>query len=147
MDAKGRVVGRLAVSIALTLMGKHKPSYVGHADHGDYVVVTNARQLHFTGDKLAQKGYYRHSGYPGGLVRVPAQTMMERAPEEVLRRAVRGMLPKNRLRDTRLGRLKIFAGTEHPYGPNIATSYEARPQRELDYSALPLERLGCRDKP
>ena len=146
MDGKGRVVGRLAVSIALTLMGKHKPSYVSHADHGDYVVVTNAHQLQFTGDKLKQKGYYRHSGYPGGLVRVSAQTMMERAPEEVLRRAVRGMLPKNRLRDTRLGRLKIFAGPEHPYGPNIAKSYETQPQRELDYSALPLERLDLQEK-
>lgn len=136
MDARHRIVGRLAASIALTLLGKHKPIYDRTLDCGDYVVVTNARHLFFTGDKLRQKGYYRHSGYPGGLTRVPAYDMMERKPEEVLIRAVKGMLPKNRLRRLRLGRLKVFAGEETPYAPNTAVSYEILPQRELDLSSL-----------
>lgn len=136
MDARHRIVGRLAASIALTLLGKHKPIYDRTLDCGDYVVVTNARHLVFTGDKLRQKGYYRHSGYPGGLTRVPAYDMMERKPEEVLMRAVKGMLPKNRLRRLRLGRLKVFAGEETPYASNTAVSYETLPQRELDLSSL-----------
>lgn len=136
IDARNRVVGRLASSIALTLLGKHKPIYERTVDCGDYVVVSNARHLFFTGDKLRQKGYYRHSGYPGGLTRVPARDMMERKPEEVLWRAVRGMLPKNRLRRVRMARLKIFPDETHPYAQNIAVSYETQAQRELDLSSL-----------
>ena len=123
------VVGRLASALALTLQGKHKPVFTPHNDCGDYVVVTNVEGLFFSGRKLEQKGYYRHTGYPGGLIRVPARDLMERDPASVLRKAVKGMLPKNRLQDRRLARLRIFVGGTHPYGPNIARSYEAVPQR------------------
>ena len=127
------IVGKLASSIALTLMGKHKPIYTPAIDYGDYVVVTNAQKLAFTGEKLKRKIYYSHSGYPGGLGREKAWEMMERRPEEVLVRAVRGMLPKNRLRQLRLRRLKVFAGESNPYSANSAVSYEKHPQRLLSF--------------
>lgn len=130
LDAKNVVVGRLATRIALALQGKHKPIFTAGADCGDYVVVTNTEQLYFTGRKLEQNYYYSHTGYPGGLRRVPVRDVFKRDPTEVLRRAVRGMLPKNRLRDKRLDRLKIFPGDSHPYGANIAKSYEQIPQME-----------------
>ena len=97
--------------------------------------------LHLTGDKLKQKGYYSHSGYPGGLTRVPARDMMEREPDTVLFRAVNGMLPKNRLRKHRLARLRIFPDTEHPYEQNIRKSYESFPQRIRPLSEIPLMSL------
>lgn len=128
MDAKDKVVGRLASRIALVLQGKHKPVFTSGNDCGDYVVVTNVSQLYFTGDKLEQKGYYKHSQYPGGLKRIPLRDMMERSPETVLIKAVKGMLPKNRLSAKRLGRLKVFPDDEHPYTQNIAKSYEIFPQ-------------------
>lgn len=117
-------------------MGKHKPVFMSHNDCGDYVVVTNAAGLHFTGDKMKQKSYYSHSGYPGSLKRLSAEQMMDRAPEKVLMKAVRGMLPKNRLRNDRMARLKVFAGNKHPYVQNIGRSYEKMPQREFDLSSL-----------
>lgn len=128
MDARGHIVGRLATRIALILQGKHKPIFTPANDCGDYVVVTNTRHLKFTGDKLRQKGYYSHTGYPGGLKRIPARVMMEREPETVLLRAVKGMLPKNKLQNDRLARLRVFAAEAHPYTQNIAKSYESIPQ-------------------
>lgn len=116
----------------MTLQGKHKPIFTPHNDCGDYVVVTNVEKLFFSGHKLEQKGYYRHTGYPGGLIRVPAYDLMKRDPESILVKAVKGMLPKNRLQNDRLARLKVFVGGEHPYSQNITRSYESISQRELD---------------
>jgi large subunit ribosomal protein L13 len=115
VDADGQNLGRLATIIAETLSGKRSPWYTRHADTGDFVVVVNAGKVAVTGKKLEDKKYYRHSGYPGGIkVRTLAQQLDHR-PEEVLRMAVRGMLPKNRLGRAQLRKLKIYAGGEHPH--------------------------------
>ena len=115
VDAEGETLGRLATRIADLLRGKGKPRYTPHVDSGDFVVVVNAEKIHVTGKKLEQKIYYRHSGYPGGLRERTLAEQLARRPEEVLRRAVRGMLPKNRLAAAQLGKLKIYAGPEHPH--------------------------------
>lgn len=115
VDAKGKVVGRLASEIATILMGKNKPTYTPHVDVGDFVVVVNADRVEFTGRKWEQKRYYRHSNYPGGLKFRTAKEMRERKPEEILRHAVRGMLPKNHLGRRMLKKLKIYAGESHPH--------------------------------
>jgi len=115
VDADGKVVGRLATRIAMVLRGKHKPVFTPHADAGDFVVVVNADKVRFTGGKLDQKMYYRHSGYMGGLRATSARQMLKKKPEEVLRHAVRGMLPKNSLGRQLLKKLKIYAGAEHPH--------------------------------
>jgi large subunit ribosomal protein L13 len=115
VDADGKVVGRLATRIAMVLRGKHKPVYTPHADAGDFVVVVNAEKVRFTGAKLDQKMYYRHSTYMGGLKAASARTMLKKKPEEVLRHAVRGMLPKNSLGRQLLKKLKIYAGGAHPH--------------------------------
>lgn len=115
VNAEGRNLGRLASRIAYVLRGKHKPIYSPDVDTGDFVIVTNARQVVTTGRKLDQKMYYRHSGYPGGLREVTLRRQLERHPTRVLRAAVRGMLPKNRLGRKLLRKLKIYAGPEHPH--------------------------------
>jgi len=115
VDARERVLGRLARSIAVTLMGKHKPIYDPAVDAGDYVVVTNASHIAVSGRKAEQKLYRHHTMYPGGLKEIPFKAMLQSKPEEILRRAVSGMLPKNKLRERRLERLKIFPGESHPY--------------------------------
>jgi large subunit ribosomal protein L13 len=115
VDADGRTLGRLATEIADVLRGKHKPAYTPHVDTGDFVVVVNAKKVRVTGKKLEQKIYYRHSGYPGGLRERTLAEQLERRPEEVIRRAVRGMLPKNKLAAAQLRKLKIYAGPEHPH--------------------------------
>jgi large subunit ribosomal protein L13 len=115
VDADGRTLGRLATEIADVLRGKHKPVYTPHVDTGDFVVVVNAEKVRVTGKKLEQKIYYRHSGYPGGLHERTLAEQLERRPEEVIRRAVRGMLPKNKLAAAQLRKLKIYAGPEHPH--------------------------------
>ncbi|MBW1992749.1 MAG: 50S ribosomal protein L13 [Deltaproteobacteria bacterium] len=115
VDAEGQVVGRLASRIASVLRGKHKPVFTPHADTGDFVVVVNADKVRFTGNKLDKKVYYRHSGYMGGLKSTSARQMLKKKPEEVLRHAVRGMLPKNSLGRRQLKKLKIYAGAEHPH--------------------------------
>ncbi len=115
VDAKGKVVGRLASDIATVLMGKNKPTYTPHVDVGDFVVVVNADKVQFTGKKWEQKLYYRHSNHPGGLKFRSAREMRERKPEEILRHAVRGMLPKNHLGRRMLKKLKIYAGDSHPH--------------------------------
>jgi large subunit ribosomal protein L13 len=117
VDAEGQTLGRLATRIADTLRGKNKPQYTPHVDTGDFVVVVNAEKIHVTGNKLDQKLYYRHSGYPGGLKERTLREQLERRPTEVLRKAVKGMLPKNRLAAKQLTKLKIYAGPEHPHGP------------------------------
>ena len=115
VDAQNKVLGRLAVQIAARLRGKHKPQYTPHVDTGDFVVVVNAERVHVTGNKLDQKLYRRHSGYPGGLRSRPLREQLERRPTEVLRKAVKGMLPRNRLARTQITKLKIYAGPDHPH--------------------------------
>jgi large subunit ribosomal protein L13 len=115
IDAEGKTLGRLATQIADLLRGKRKPTYTPHVDVGDFVVVVNAEKIRVTGNKLAAKRYYRHSGYPGGLRSRTLGDMLERRPEEVIRKAVRGMLPRNRLGRKQLTKLKVYAGPDHPH--------------------------------
>jgi large subunit ribosomal protein L13 len=117
VDADGQTLGRLATRIADMLRGKGKAAYTPHVDTGDFVVVVNAEKIQVTGNKLEQKRYYRHSGYPGGLRSRTLREQLDRRPEEVLRTAVRGMLPKNRLARQQINKLKIYAGPEHPHAP------------------------------
>lgn len=115
VDANGKTLGRLASTIASVLKGKTKPIYTTHVDTGDFVIVVNADKVHLTGKKLDQKTYYRHSGYPGGLKSVTAGTLMRTRPEDVIKKAVEGMLPKTRLGKQMLNKLKIYAGEKHPH--------------------------------
>jgi large subunit ribosomal protein L13 len=115
VDAEGKTLGRLATQIADTLRGKRKPQYTPHVDTGDFVIVVNAEKIHVSGNKLDQKRYYRHSGYPGGLRSRTLREQLDRRPTEVLRVAVKGMLPKNRLARQQITKLKIYAGPEHPH--------------------------------
>ena len=113
IDAEGKTLGRLASEIAVLLIGKHKPTYVRNLNSGDFVVVTNAEKIRVTGNKLQQKRYYKHSGYHGGLTERTLEGMLEKFPTRALKRAVKGMLPKNKLGRQMLARLKLYAGTEH----------------------------------
>jgi large subunit ribosomal protein L13 len=115
VDATGQTLGRLATQIADALRGKRKPEYTPHCDVGDFVVVVNAERVAVTGNKREQKRYYRHSGYPGGLKTRSLNDMLERRPEEVIRLAVKGMLPRSRLGRAQLRKLKIYAGPDHPH--------------------------------
>jgi large subunit ribosomal protein L13 len=124
VDAEGKTLGRLATGIADTLRGKLKPEYTPHIDTGDFVVVVNAEKIHVTGDKLAQKQYWRHSGYPGGIKSRTLAEMLERRPEEVIRKAVKGMLPRNRLARKQITKLKVYAGPEHPHQAQQPTELE-----------------------
>jgi large subunit ribosomal protein L13 len=121
VDAEGRTLGRLATQIADALRGKRKPEYTPHVDTGDFVVVVNAEKIAVTGNKRADKHYYRHSGYPGGLRSRTLAEMLDRRPEEVIRRAVKGMLPRNRLARKQLTKLKIYAGPDHPHAAQQPT--------------------------
>jgi large subunit ribosomal protein L13 len=127
VDASGQTLGRLATAIADTLRGKNKPQYTPHVDTGDFVVVVNAEKIAVTGNKLDQKQYYRHSGYPGGLKQRSLREQLDRRPTEVLRKAVKGMLPRNRLSRQQITKLKIYAGPEHPH--------EAQQPKELPVNA------------
>jgi large subunit ribosomal protein L13 len=115
VDAEDKVLGRLATQIAMRLRGKHKAIFTPHADTGDFVVVVNADKVSMTGRKWDQKTYYRYSGYIGGLKRISASKLREKNPENILRFAVKGMLPKNSLGRRQLKKLKIYAGPEHPH--------------------------------
>jgi large subunit ribosomal protein L13 len=115
VDATDQTLGRLATRIATLLEGKHKPTYSPHIDVGDHVVVLNAGKVKVTGTKLAQKVYYRHSNYPGGLKQENLATLLERKPELVIERAVKGMLPQNRLGRAMFKKLKVYPGAEHPH--------------------------------
>jgi large subunit ribosomal protein L13 len=126
VDAEGQTLGRLATEIARILRGKNKPQYTPHVDTGDFVVVVNAEKVVVTGKKAEQKVYRRHSGYPGGLKETSYEQMMERRPTEILRRAVKGMMPKNRLARQQLRKLKIYAGPEHPHAAQNPQQYEVR---------------------
>ena len=127
VDAEGKTLGRLATQIADALRGKRKPEYTPHCDTGDFVVVVNAAKIRVTGNKLNDKLYHRHSGYPGGLRSRTLAEMLDRRPEEVVRMAVKGMLPRNRLARQQLTKLKVYAGPEHPH--------DAQQPRELEVDA------------
>ena len=126
VDAEGKTLGRLATRIADTLRGEDKPQYTPHTDTGDFVVVVNAEKVAVTGKKMDEKMYYRHSGYPGGLKERSLREQLERRPTDVLRKAVKGMLPRNRLARQQLLKLKIYSGPEHPH--------EAQAPKPLDFS-------------
>ena len=126
IDAEGQTLGRLATEIARLLRGKNKPQYTPHIDTGDFVVVVNAEKVAVTGKKAEQKVYRRHTGYPGGLKETSYEDMLERKPTEILRRAVRGMMPKTRLGRQQFRKLKIYAGPEHPHEAQRPEPYEVR---------------------
>jgi large subunit ribosomal protein L13 len=115
VDAEGQVLGRLATVIAARLRGKHKPIYTPHMDTGDFIIVVNAGKVVLTGNKLKDKIYYHHTGYPGGIKSISAGKLLQEKPAEVLRKAVRGMLPKNTLGRAMLKKLKIYAGGDHDH--------------------------------
>ncbi|MBI2443064.1 MAG: 50S ribosomal protein L13 [Candidatus Levybacteria bacterium] len=121
IDVDGKVLGRVATQIAGLLMGKSKPTFVRNLDCGDYVIIVNAEKVRVTGKKEEQKEYYRYSGYPGGLTIEKLRNLRARRPEEIIMRAVKGMLPQNRLRDGMLKRLKVFVGPEHIYADKLKT--------------------------
>ena len=115
IDARGKILGRMATEIAKVLRGKHKPIYTPNLDAGDFVIVVNAREIKLTGAKLDQKVYYRHTEYPGGIRERTAAQMLEEKPEELVMLAVKGMLPKNRLSRKLVTKLKVYPGPEHPH--------------------------------
>ena len=119
VDAEGAVLGRLASSVAARLRGKHNPLFTPHADTGDWVIVINADKVVLTGRKWDQKNYYRHSGYIGGLKTITARKQLEKKPEDLVRSAVKGMLPKNRLGRKLFKKLKVYAGNEHPHSAQL----------------------------
>jgi len=128
IDAKDQVLGRLASQIAYRIRGKHNPLYTPHVDTGDWVIVVNADKVRLTGNKMGEKTYYRHSGYIGGIKSQTAKEMLEKKPEDVLKKAVRGMLPKNRLGNKIFKNLFVYAGSEHPH--------EAQKPRQIKLSDL-----------
>ncbi len=124
VDAEGQTLGRLATQIADALRGKRKPTYTPHVDTGDFVVVINAEKITVTGAKRTEKRYYRHSGYPGGIKSRTFEEMLDRRPEEVIRKAVKGMLPRNRLARRQITKLKVYAGPEHPHAAQMPVQME-----------------------
>ncbi|MBM7558837.1 50S ribosomal protein L13 [Marinitoga litoralis] len=115
VDATGMSLGRLASQVAKVLQGKHKPTYTPHVDTGDYVIVINAEKIVLTGKKLTQKKYYRHSGYPGGIKEQTAKEILEKYPERLIEKAVKGMLPKTTLGRHMFKKLKVYSGSNHPH--------------------------------
>lgn len=126
VDAEGKVLGRLAAEVATILRGKHKPQFTPHMDTGDFVVIVNAEKIKLTGKKWEQKTYYWHTGYPGGLRSRTANELRSRQPEEIIRKAVWGMMPKNSLGRNQMKKLKIYAGPEHPHMAQMPEPLEAR---------------------
>ncbi len=115
LDAEGKTLGSVATEAAVLLRGKHKPTYTPHVDTGDFVIVINAEKVELTGKKLQQKEYITHSGYPGGLKRTAYGIMLQKKPERVMEKAIKGMLPKNKLGDQMYRKLKVYRGPEHPH--------------------------------
>ncbi len=124
IDAEGKVLGRLATEIAILLQGKRNPEFVKFMDSGDFVVVINADKVKVTGKKLDQKKYYSHSGYPGGIREKTLRELIEKNPEEVLRKAVRGMIPKNKLGRAMYKKLKVYTGPDHPHEAQKPQEYQ-----------------------
>lgn len=125
VDAEGRALGRVATQVADLLRGKTKPTYSPHVDCGDFVIVVNAAKIRLTGKKATDKLYYRHSEHPGGLRSTPAGDVLEQHPDRLVRDAVKGMLPRNRLSRRLITKLKVYAGSEHPHGAQQATPVAA----------------------
>ncbi|MGC9028255.1 MAG: 50S ribosomal protein L13 [Desulfomonilaceae bacterium] len=123
IDAKGKVLGRVAAETARILRGKHKPQFAPHMDTGDFVIIVNASKIRLTGKKLQQKTYYHHSQYPGGLKSVKADALLKNHPERVVEHAVRGMLPKNRLGRAQYTKLKVYADDAHPHAAQKPEAY------------------------
>ena len=126
VDAKDKTLGRLASALASRLRGKHRPEYTPNADLGDYIVVINANKINVTGDKLNQKKYFKHSGYPGGIKSKSLDDVIKNSPEDAIRMAVKGMLPKNKLGKKMLTKLKIYKDNDHPHqaqNPNILDTF------------------------
>ena len=126
VDAKDKTLGRLASALASRLRGKHRPEYTPNADLGDYIVVINANKINVTGDKLNQKKYFKHSGYPGGIKSKSLNKVIENSPEDAIRMAVKGMLPKNKLGKKMLTKLKIYKDNDHPHqaqNPNALDTF------------------------
>ena len=126
VDAKDKTLGRLASALASRLRGKHRPEYTPNADLGDYIVVINANKINVTGDKLNQKKYFKHSGYPGGIKSKSLNKVIENSPEDAIRMAVKGMLPKNKLGKKMLTKLKIYKDKDHPHqaqNPNTLDTF------------------------
>lgn len=121
VDADGQILGRLATMLAHRLRGKHKPEFAPHMDNGDFIVVVNCDKIKVTGNKLEQKKYYRHSGYIGGIKETSLEVMLDTKPAQVLTKAVKGMLPRNRLGRAMLKKLKVYAGSEHPHAAQNPT--------------------------
>ncbi|PTM54651.1 50S ribosomal protein L13 [Desmospora activa] len=126
VDATDKTLGRLATEVATLLRGKHKPQYTPHVDTGDFVIVINAAKIQLSGNKAADKMYYRHSGWPGGLKSITAGDLREKRPEMMIELAVRGMLPKNKLGRQQLKKLKVYAGSEHPHQAQQPEQWEVR---------------------
>jgi large subunit ribosomal protein L13 len=124
IDATDVVLGRLATHIATLLRGKHKPTFAPHVDNGDFVIVVNAAKVALTGTKRDTKLAYRHSGYPGGLKAIPYSVMLDKHPERVIEKAVRGMIPRTTLGRQQLGKLKVYAGPEHPHAAQQPKPFE-----------------------
>jgi len=129
VDAENAVLGRLASSIAARLRGKDSPFFTPHADAGDSVIVINAEKVLLTGRKLDQKNYYRHSGYTGGLKTINARRLLEKKPEDVIRIAVKGMLPKNKLGRKLFGKLKVYKGKDHPHAAQRPALWDLKQKR------------------
>ena len=125
VDADGQTLGRLATRIATVLRGKHKPQFTPHVDTGDFVIVLNAAKVQLTGRKMEQKLYHRYSGYPGGLRSLSAQHVRDNDPERMIRQAVKGMLPKNRLARQLIKKLKVYPGAEHPHQAQQPAAFPA----------------------
>lgn len=126
IDASTAPLGRVATEISKYLIGKYKPTYTPHIDGGDYVVVINAEKAVVTGDKERQKVYYRHSGFPGGIKEARLEEVREKFPERIIEAAVKGMLPKNKLSDERMKRLKVFVGSEHAHTAQTPEKVEVK---------------------
>lgn len=126
IDARGQRLGRLATEVATILRGKHKPTYTPHVDTGDFVIIINASEIELTGDKLNQKKYRYHTGYPGGLKEVDYKTLLSKKPEKAIEVAVKGMLPHNRLGRKMFKKLKVYRGNEHPHQAQKPEARELR---------------------
>jgi large subunit ribosomal protein L13 len=159
IDAEGQTLGRISSEIAVLLQGKHKPTYMSNLHMGDYVIVINADKVRVTGNKLAQKMYYRHSGYPGGIRQQTLQNVLDKKPTNAIKSAVKGMLPKTKLGRRMLSRLKLYAGGEHPHAAQVnarpkiveaaapAVAEQAAPPAEAAVKAPPAPKRRRASKP
>jgi large subunit ribosomal protein L13 len=124
VDATDKTLGRLSTEIANRLRGKHKPTFTPHVDTGDYIVVVNAEKIKVTGNKASDKLYYHHTGYPGGIKSISFEKLIEKVPERAIEKAVKGMMPKNKLSRAMLSKLKVYAGNEHPHSAQQPTTLD-----------------------